>query len=284
LPPFQLIDGEPYFLATAEAAGLLMGPNPWAAFAPKGRPNVGYRRPKPLAIHERNVLPMGRLVDLADAIAEMGPLDPRTNRPSGARFRALVLATVAGGRPSEYAGLRPDEYVVGPEPRLVFTRSASPTSPAANEGVGYHVADSLKDRDPGETRPVGLPGYIAEALNAHIAAGYASDDRLFTGPAGGPLRFGNLVDTYWRPAVERVCGRSAERLLRELEFRWLRKGAITWMLRSGKSVIEAAELTGHAPNILLAHYAGIVGSKHDRRLWTSWDDAWEWAVKETDIP
>jgi hypothetical protein len=27
-----------------------------------------------------------------------------------------------------------------------------------------------------------------------------------------------------------------------------------------------------------------VGNRRDQRLWTSWDDAWEWAVKETDLP
>ena len=31
-------------LATAERRGLLIGPNPWRAFAPTGRPHVGYRR------------------------------------------------------------------------------------------------------------------------------------------------------------------------------------------------------------------------------------------------
>jgi hypothetical protein len=56
------------------------------------------------------------------------------------------------------------------------------------------------------------------------------------------------------------------------------------MLRSGKSITEVAELTGHSAKVLVDHYAGAVGERRDQRLWTSWDDAWEWAVKETDIP
>ena len=269
-------------LGTAERAGLLYGPSPWHAFAPKGRPNLGYRRPRPLAIHQRNVLPIGRLVDLADVIGTLGPLDRRTGRPTGDRFRALVLAFCAGGRPSEYAGLHPDRYLPGPDPVIAFHRSGEPASPSAtDDGTGFHLTDRLKGRDPGTQRPVGIPRYVADALDAHIARGYAVDGRLFTAPEGGPLRYGNLTDTYWRPAVARVCGTSSEKVLQDLEFRWLRKGAITWMLRSGMSIIEVAELTGHSPAVLLQHYAGIVGDRHDTpRLWTGWDAAWDWAAQE----
>jgi hypothetical protein len=64
---------------------------------------------------------------------------------------------------------------------------------------------------------------------------------------------------------------------------WLRKGAITWMLRAGKSLTEVAELAGHSPTVLLERYAGVVGSRRDHRLWTGWDDAWNWATQERDI-
>lgn len=270
-------------LRAAEGAGLLIGPNPWKAFAPSGRPNVGYRRPRPLQVHERNVTPMGVVDDLADDISRRGPLDPRTGKPTGERFRALVLASCAAGRPSEYTGMRPGDYIPGEEPSLLFAQPASLVAPAANEGSGLYVADSLKDRDPGEVRRVGLPRYVADALDAHVEAGYASDDHLFTGPRGGVLRWGNLVETYWRPAVERVCGHSSERILRELEWRWLRKGAITWMLRSGMPITDVAELAGHSPAVMFDHYAGVVASSRGAHQWTSWDDAWAWAVTETDL-
>ena len=76
----------------------------------------------------------------------------------------------------------------------------------------------------------------------------------------------------------------AEHLLRDLELRWLRKGAISWLLRAGKPITEVAALAGHTPSVLLGHYAGIVHSQGSTRLWTGWDQAWEWASAETAVP
>ena len=268
-------------LATAERAGLLVGPNPWHAFAPKGRPHIGYRRPRRVAINDRNMPPLGLLVDLADAIAELGPRDPRTGRPTGDRFRALVLSTTAGPRPSEQAGLHPSDYRSGSDPELRLAHSAGPASPSvSDDGSGYVVRDRLKGRNPGEVRVVGLARYVADALDAHLERGYASEQFLFTGPEGGPLRFGNITDTYWRPAVAKVFGRSSEPRLREMEYRWLRKAAITWMIRAGLGIDRVSDLTGHSSAVLLAHYLGVVKAYPDHRLWTGWDAAWDWAVAE----
>lgn len=179
--------------------------------------------------------------------------------------------------------MRPQDYTPGPDPHLLFARSASLVTPAANDGDGVYVADSLKDRDPGQVRRVGIPQFVAEALDVHLAAGYASSEALFTGPQGSVLRRGNLSETYWRPAVARVCGHSAEPVLRDLEWRWLRKGAITWMLRAGLPVTDVAELVGHAPAVMFDHYAGVVDGSRGVHTWTSWDAAWQWAATEHTI-
>jgi hypothetical protein len=66
-----------------------------------------------------------RLVDLADVIGTLGPLDRRT------------------GRPSEYAGLHPDRCLPGLDPVIAFHRSGAPASPSA------------ADQAPGTTCPTG---------------------------------------------------------------------------------------------------------------------------------
>ncbi|GAA3221199.1 tyrosine-type recombinase/integrase [Oerskovia jenensis] len=261
--------------------GLLPGRNPFPHFAGRTRSVAGFRRPQPMAIHERNVVPLGTVIDLAEAIARQGPTDPRTGCAVGDRFRALVLASVAAGRPSEYAALRPDDYRSGPEPRLVFRTSAGPAHTAGTrDGTSYAHSGSLKGRAPGQVREVPIPRAVAEVLDAHLAAGYASRDHLFTGPGGGPLRWGNHVETYWRPAVREVLGHAAEPQLRNLTLHWLRKGAITWLLRSGMNLLDVAELAGHDHTILINHYAGVTHSADARRIWTGWEDAWAWASSE----
>lgn len=269
----------------AHAGGLLpSGVNPWALFAPHGLPTRGYRRPSVVRVHERTVLPLGAVAQLAEAIANCGP-DTGTG-PRGARFRALVLVAAAtGARPSELAGLRPDHFRGGDHPAITFTRSAGPVSPAVDtQGRSWAATANLKARDVGTVRTVELPRAVADAVQAHLRAGYAHPEHLFTGPEGGPLRWGALTETYWRPAVATVCGASTVPELRDLEPRWLRKCAITWMLRAGLSITEVAEAVGNSPTIVWDHYAGVVAGRSGMRTWTGWDDAWTWGVAETDVP
>jgi integrase len=275
-------------LSMAHARGLLpSGVNPWELFAPAGRSKHVYRRPKPRQIRARHVPPIGAVIDLADAIAARGPLDPRTGRASGERFYALVLVAVAtGARPSELVGLHLNDYQPGDRPTITFAGSAGPASPALSAtGEGWEERSSPKARDEGETRVKEIPRFVADALDAHIAAGYATSNHLFTSPTGKVLRVDNIQDVYWRPAVESVFGRSDIPEIQRMELHWLRKTAITWMLRSGRSLTEVTTDVGNSPMVLVQHYAGIVaGGRADMRVFTGWDDAWEWAAKETDIP
>lgn len=272
-------------LGYAEQHGLLAGPNPWRAFTARGQTRTGYRRSSYVRPHERNVPPVGAVVDLADHIATLGPIDPRTGKPTGDRFRALVLTGLLGLRPSELDALAPTDFVPGPWPHLLVNKSASMVHTQASlDGSSFEVRDGLKHRTPGASRTVEIPHVVADALSAHIAAGYATGGRLFTSPQGSPVRWGNLTETYWQPAVAKVLGGSSSTMLTTMPRSWLRKTAITWLLRSGLSVEEIAQRTGHDVMVLYTHYAGFVEGHKNRHTWTNIDDAWAWAAAEHDVP
>lgn len=272
-------------LGYAERRGLLIGPNPWPAFIHSGQEQTGYRRAEHVRPHQRNVPRVGAVVDLADAISELGPIDKRTGKPTGHRFRAMILLLLMGPRPSEVEALDPDDF--DPAKRSVhIARSAAQVPTAASDtGASISVRDGLKAQALGSTRGIwGMPAYIADALVEHIELGYASDTRLFTGPEGGPLRWNNHIPVYWQPAVTQVFGSSKEKILREMPRRWLRKAAVTWMLRSGMPVEQVVKITGHKVMTLYTHYAGVVGDDDiTRHTWTGWDDAWHWAAQEHDV-
>ncbi|RHA43783.1 site-specific integrase [Cellulomonas rhizosphaerae] len=269
-------------LRQAANTGRLLAPNPWPAFAGSGGKRTGYRRPVVADVHQRQVPTIGQIVDLADAIRTTGPIDHSRNRHMGDRYAAYVLARTAGGRTSEYAGLHPSDFHRA-APELEFRRSVTfPTAEANAVDSSVHIANMLKGRPPGETRRVGLPTAVADAIAVHLEAGYHSDEFLFTGATGGVLRPGGSFLRCWNEAVARVFGESAEPSLKELGPRTLRKSAVTWLIRAGKSVTEAAELTGHKPEILLKHYAGVSGNRRAIHPWTGWDDAWAWASLERD--
>ena len=97
------------------------------------------------------------------------------------------------------------------------------------------------------------------------------------------MRWGNLVDTYWRPAVQQVLGASADPILQDMPRKWIRKVAITWMLPAGLGVEQVAGYTGHDVVTLFHHYAGVVAGHGDRHTWAGWDNAWDWAVQETTL-
>jgi hypothetical protein len=268
-------------LGYAEQHGLLAGPNPWKAFTRRGATSTGYRRSEHLLPHQRNVPPVGAILDIADALAGLGPIDPATGRHVGHRFRAPILVGLLGPRPSEIDALGRGDYVPGERPRLLVAKSASTVNKLASQnGETFEIRDRLKKRTPGDARVLDMPRVIADAIDEHIACGYATDEHLFTGVEGGPLRWGNVVPTYWRYAVQKVLGRSGEAILRDMPRKWIRKSAVTWMLRSGLAVEQVAELTGHDPVQLFHHYAGFVAGYPDRHTWTGWDDAWTWASQE----
>jgi hypothetical protein len=267
-------------LRAAERQGRLLGPNPWDSFA-----EDGFRRPETMVISKRVVPAIGAVIQLADAIAKIGPIDRSTGLPVGDRFRALVL-TAAATYPRTYEmwGVRPQRYMPGAAPTIEYGESAGPVNTASTaDGSSWERRPSTKRRRRGDGRVQRLPRMVADALDQHIARGYASPEYLFTAPEGGPVRWGNVVDEYWRPAVEQVFGASTEPLLRAMPLNWLRKAGITWQLRSGRSVGQVAESAGHDPAVMHANYAGVVDNHDDTHLWRGIEDAWAWAAAETDI-
>jgi len=272
-------------LRVAESNGMLVGPNPWTPVAADKSRSGGYRRARPLQIHERNVAPIGKIIELAETLATTGPTDTRTGRPVGDRYKALVLAATCGARPSELLALRPADLRRTHDGRrlLAIGKSATPVSPQVNDGVGWSISDRPKGQDAGTVRFVDLPTYVADAIDQHIAAGYSTPDRLFTAVQGGPVRLGNIRDELWRPAVEKVFGHSKVFELREMEFRWIRKSALTWMLRAGIAIPQVARIAGHSPAVLLEHYAGVTNADTFHAWDGDWDRAWAWAAAEVDI-
>lgn len=270
-------------LRIAESRGHLVGPNPWRAFTGDPTRRRGYRIPRSARVNERIVPPLGAVVALADQIATLGPADPERGCPTGQRFRALVLTGATAPRPAELCGLAPEDYVPGDRPHLLVRRSLTHVSPELNDGSSIHLTDAPKARSTGEVRKVELPRAVADALDAHLAAGYASAEFLFTGPDGGPLNLAAIAEVYWRPAVTAVLGHSRTPQLAHMPFRWLRKAGITWMLRSGKTLAEVADIVGNSSTVIEDHYAGVVPGEHERRAFTTWDDAWAWAAQETTV-
>ncbi|HEY4752248.1 MAG TPA: hypothetical protein VIH37_03115, partial [Candidatus Limnocylindrales bacterium] len=188
-------------LRAAERQGRLLGPNPWDSFA-----EDGFRRPETMVISKRVVPAIGAVIQLADAIAKIGPIDRSTGLPVGDRFRALVL-TAAATYPRTYEmwGVRPQRYMPGAAPTIEYGESAGPVNTASTaDGSSWERRPSTKRRRRGDGRVQRLPRMVADALDQHIARGYASPEYLFTAPEGGPVRWGNVVDEYWRPAVEQV--------------------------------------------------------------------------------
>lgn len=265
-----------------ERRGLLLGPNPWPQFARHGQRRAGYRRSAAIQPSQRNVPPLGAVVALAEALARTGRVDPRTGRPVGERYRAMVYLGLMGPRPTEIDGLRPSDHDRTAR-TLLIARSAATVNAKANDGDSFRVKSRLKGKDEGVTRVLELPTAVNDVLAAHIDAGYASDAHLFTSPKGGPPRWENIAPL-WQQAVTAVFGHSQEPLLRDMPRKWLRKASVTWMLRAGLGVEQVSKLTGHDVVTLYRHYAGMVAGYQHRHQWEGWDEAWAWAVQERDVP
>jgi integrase len=155
-------------LATAEADGLI-------------RVNPCKMRGAGQEHHdERPMVPTALVLDLADAI------EPR--------YRALVLlAGFVGLRTGENLGLRRSD--------IDLMHSEVTVSRQAQEIAGAGRLVGAPKSDAGQ-RVVALPGFLVDALDAHLAA-YVNVDReavVFTGPEGTPLRRATLSRS-WRAAV-----------------------------------------------------------------------------------
>jgi hypothetical protein len=56
-------------------------------------------------------------------------------------------------------------------------------------------------------RAVGLPGFLVDALGAHLADADMTTP-VFTAQGGGPLRHGNFYNRVFRPPFRRRCPQS----------------------------------------------------------------------------
>lgn len=224
-------------------------------------------KPRPSKRRERLVPDLQELFDLADAIAAIGPLMP-DGRPRGERFRSLILvAGTTGPRPGELVAHRPEWIDWDSEPAVIrFHRTE-----AAVYGAVLTAAErgrrerQLKHSDEEESRLVPMIGDVASALREHFDRGYASPSRTWLSPTGrGHLDFGNLVEDYWRPALERVFAGTPKAALLEASPKVLRKTAITWWADRGINQAEAADWAGHSEEVARVFYASRASTTFQR--------------------
>ena len=108
----------------------------------------------------------------------------------------------------------------------------------------------------GEGRGEGNNRVVFDAIRLHVERGYSSDARTWLSRTGrGHLDWGNMTDTYFRPALERVFAGTGKAALVHAAPGILRKSAITWWLQSGVTTTVAADWAGHSEEVMNAYYA-----------------------------
>lgn len=152
----------------------------------------------------------------------------------GNRDRAIVmLATYAGFRWSEIAGLRRKDY----NPlRGTLTVEAPVTRQPGGARRGR--PKSRKTRD----IPVLPP--LAQALNDHLAAHpeIGPDDSVFPGERRPTIGYSYWMKGVWIPTLLAV-GYSQDNHPR---FHDLRHSCASWLLKGGMTIVEVKEIMGHA--------------------------------------
>jgi len=180
-------------------------------------PCVGVKLPKAAP---RQVVPMetAAVHALADAVPE--------------RYRALiVLAAGTGLRQGECFGLevRHADFLrrtLTVDQQLVLLPGAPPQVAPPKTAASY--------------RTLPLPQVVLDALAAHLAAfPVASDGRIFTTPAGEPIRRTAFSSNVWRPAVAQVGVQGAH-------FHDLRHYYASLLIRHSESVKVVQSRLGHA--------------------------------------
>lgn len=119
--------------------------------------------------------------------------------------------------------------------------------------LGEKVRKSTKT---GKGRTIPLPGFLATALRQQLAI-VQSKPRLwesglvFPNAYGKPIDSSHFAEKYWKPVLDKL----------EIPYRepyTTRHTFISHALAQGMNPLEVAKLTGHDPNILFKHYAGLV--------------------------
>lgn len=212
-------------------------------------------KPTPSKVSARLVPTLDEVFDLADAIAQIGPL-MGDGRHDGERFRSLILAGgTLGPRPGELVGHRP-EWLTTAGPGLVRFRETEAAVYDTKDGSSGRRSKALKHRGEDDYRDVPVLAEVFDAIQLHVERGYASDSRTWLSRTGrGHLDWGNMTDTYFRPALERVFAGTAKAALVAAAPGILRKTAITWWLQSGVTTTVAADWAGHTEEVMNVYYA-----------------------------
>ena len=221
-------------------------------------------KPQPGTLSSRIVPSVDEVFELAEAIAQLGPLMSNGHH-SGDRFRSLILcAGTVGPRPGELVAHQPHWIDWGDTPAMRFEASAGRVYDP-EEGVRGLQINSLKHREEGDLREVPMLSDVAEALRVHLERGYASAAHTWTGVNGtAALDWATMENTYWRPALEKVFGGSDKPDLVTMPPRMLRKAAINFWLDSAINPLLAAEWAGHSEDVSKRYYAGRTSATYAR--------------------
>lgn len=217
---------------------------------------VDVEKPEEEVVDVRMLPSVGEVFKLAKAIAACQ--DGR-----GERYRLLVLlGGTTGPRPGELTRMEPDDVVLNDPkadgPYVRYYETEGPVRKKTSKSGTAREVRKQKARKRGVERRVPLMPEVADAARAHLAAGYASEGRLFTSPTGEPFSWGGIEARYWRPACEQVFAGTDRPELAKMPPKTLRKAAITWWLKSHIDVYMAAEWAGNSPDVIWMSYAGAI--------------------------
>jgi hypothetical protein len=186
--------------------------------------------------------------DIADVVASLD---------GGERYRVPILAAFElAPRPEELFAIETDWFDLDPDDPHITFRWAEVVVTKRYSSTGSRLeVRPLKHRAPGKTRECLVTDHLRPLIGEHLDR-FATNGKFLSHPDGSPI----IDRTPWQnrylaPAVERVLGDSKVQELRELTLRNLRSAGITWWLRNGFNVKEAAEQSGHSPGTLLRYYA-----------------------------
>lgn len=227
-------------------------------------------KPRVAKMSQRIVPTIDELFDLSDAIATLGPL-ARDGSPHGARFRSLILCGgTLGPRPGELVAHRP-EWVdwddKGPsEVRFHQTEAAVYGNELTDQESGRR-SNALKHREADDFRPVPMISQVEAALREHFERGYPLRDRTWASPRGtAHLDWGNISDTYLRPALALVFKGTKKEGLMTAPAGILRKTAITFWMENGIPEQQAADWAGHTGDVQRIYYASRSSSDFRREV------------------
>jgi integrase len=133
---------------------------------------------------------------------------------------------------------------------------------------GVRSARQLKQRAPGDTRPVPAHPLLCALLRSHLAQfGSADDGRIFPGRGDGPISQTWHL-TVWAQARRAALSPAEQASPLARRPYDLRHACLTGWLNAGVPVTTVAGWAGHDPAVLLSTYAGVLVGQDDlaRRL------------------